>query len=168
VTAKPICGAVFDCNVFLQTAANPESQAAECVRLAETGLVCLFISAEILIEISEVLRRPKILRRFPDLTERSVSLFLERVVKISSFVKQVNLKFRLPRDVDDEPYINLAIETGCDYIVSNDKDLLDLMTSHSVVGKEFRQRFRRIRVVNPPQFVREIRNAASNVLEDRL
>ena len=45
------------------------------------------------------------------------------------------------RDEDDEPYINLAIEVGAQFLVSRDKDLLDLMTSYADDCKEFRQRF---------------------------
>jgi predicted nucleic acid-binding protein len=36
-------------------------------------------------------------------------------------------------------YINLAVAAGADFIISRDKDLLDLMTSHADECKEFRQ-----------------------------
>jgi putative PIN family toxin of toxin-antitoxin system len=42
----------------------------------------------------------------------------------------------LPRDPKDEPYLNLALAVGAQYLVSRDKDLLDLMNDGS-----FRQRY---------------------------
>jgi predicted nucleic acid-binding protein len=57
-------GVVCDCNVLLQAAARKTSPAAACLRLAEEGFLRLYISEEILTEISEVLNRPKIRERF--------------------------------------------------------------------------------------------------------
>jgi putative PIN family toxin of toxin-antitoxin system len=44
---------------------------------------------------------------------------------------QVSNDFRYPRDPDDEAVINLAIEAGARYLVSRDKDLLDLMNDRT-------------------------------------
>lgn len=76
----------------------------------------LRVSQDVLTEISEVLRRPKIQERFSDLTDKSVDLFLEKVRGFSHFVKSVPVKFKLSRDVDDEPYINLAVEVKAAYL----------------------------------------------------
>ena len=59
-------------------------------------------------------------------------------------------EFSYPRDEDDEPYINLAIAAGAGFIISRDRDLLDLMTGHADKCKEFRQRFRPLKVVVEP------------------
>ena len=52
--------------------------------------------------------------------------------------------FSLPRDPDDEPYLNLAIAAGADYLVTWDKDLLDLMQDAS-----FRAQYPRLTILNP-------------------
>ena len=154
---QSFCDAVFDCNIYLQAAARSQSASGECLRLAENAIVRLYISQDILTEVSEVLRRPQIQARFPDLTDRSVDSFLDKVRGFSNFVKTVPVKFKLFRDVDDEPYINLAIETEANFIVSRDNDLLDLMTDHAPEAKEFRQKTRPLRVVEPPKFLEEVR-----------
>lgn len=158
---EPVCDAVYDCNIYLQAAARPNSPAGECLRLAETGVVRLYISQDVLTEISEVLRRPKIQERFSDLTDKSVDLFLEKVRGFTHFVKGVPLKLKLSRDIDDEPYINLAIEVEADFIVSRDNDLLDLMTAYTDEAKEFRQRFRPLKVIEPLEFLKEARKLQS-------
>lgn len=71
-------------------------------------------------------------------------------------MKKILNHFQLPRDPKDEKYINLAVEAEADYIVTRDKDLLDLMTGIDIESKEFRQRFRPLRMVEPIKFLRII------------
>lgn len=79
----PKIEAVFDCNVYLQAAAHRKSASADCLRLAENGEFILFVSEEILEEISEALNRPVVRANLPDLTDEEVEAFLE---KLSDFV----------------------------------------------------------------------------------
>lgn len=74
----------------------------------------------------------------------------------AEFVEKVPTHFTYSRDPNDEPYLNLAIETEAIFLVSRDNDLLDLMTGFTDEAKEFRQRFRKIKIVNPVEFVKII------------
>jgi putative PIN family toxin of toxin-antitoxin system len=152
VTDKP--RVVFDCNVLLQAAAREKSVAAKCLNLAESGLVQICVSREVLAEAEDVLNRPEIRGHFPDLSDEIVGAFLKRLEKLSVLVRPVQKKFSYPRDEDDEPYINLAVAAGADFIISHDRDLLDLMTGHTDECKEFRQRFRPLRVVEPAELLK--------------
>lgn len=148
---------VFDCNVLLQAAARERSDAAKCLNLAESGLVQLAVSRAVLTEVEDVLNRPEIRAHFPDLSDEIVGAFLKRLQKLSVLVRRVPKKFSYPRDEDDEPYINLAVAAGADFIISRDRDLLDLMTGHAGECKEFRQRFRPLRVIEPEEFLNIVR-----------
>lgn len=154
MTDKP--RVVFDCNVLLQAAARGQSAAAQCLNLAESGLIQICVSREVLAEAEDVLNRPKIRTHFQDLSDEIVGAFLKRLQKLSVLIHPVSNKFSYPRDEDDEPYINLAVAAGAGFIISRDKDLLDLMTGHADECKEFRQRFRPLRVVEPAEFLRLI------------
>jgi putative PIN family toxin of toxin-antitoxin system len=114
------------------------------------------VSRELLTEVEDVLNRPEIRAHFPDLSDEIVGAFLLRLQKLSIYIRLVPKKFSYPRDEDDEPYINLAVAANADFIVSRDRDLLDLMTGHTDVCKEFRQRSRRLRVVNPVELLKSI------------
>jgi len=154
VTDKP--RVVFDCNVLLQAAAREKSTAAKCLNLAESGLIQLYVSREVLAEAEDVLNRPEIRAHFPDLSDEIVGAFLKRLQKLSVLIHPVPKKFSYPRDEDDEPYINLAVAAAADFIVSRDKDLLDLMTGHADECKEFRQRFRPLKVIEPVELLKLI------------
>lgn len=149
----PKLEAVFDCNIYLQAAASSKGVAAACLHLAENGEIILYASDEILEEVSEVLNRPVVRENLPELTDESVEAFIEKLHDFVIFVKNVPHEFHLPRDVDDEDYVNLAVEVRADYLVSRDRDLLDLMTDYTIRAKEFRQRFRFLKIVNPAAFL---------------
>lgn len=152
MTDKP--RVVFDCNVLLQAVAREKSVAAKCLNLAESGLIQIRVSREVLAETEDVLNRPKIRAHFPDLSDVIVGAFLKRLQQLSVLAHPVPKKFSYPRDEDDEPYINLAVAAGADFIISRDRDLLDLMTGHTDECKEFRQRFRPLRVIEPAELLR--------------
>ena len=129
--------------------------------LVEKGLVRLYVSEDVLAEVEEVLSRPEIRTHFPPLTDEVIGAFLLRLRNIAQSMRHVPKKFSYSRDPDDEPYINLAVETKADYLVSRDRDLLDLMTAYSSEAKEFRQRFRPLRVIEPLEFLQEVRRLES-------
>jgi putative PIN family toxin of toxin-antitoxin system len=149
---------VFDCNVLLQAAARQTSVAAGCLTLAEKGLVQLFVSNEVLLEIDEVLNRPEVRACFPNLSDEIAGAFLKRLQNFSHFISNVPRTFRYSRDEDDESYINLAVKVSADFIVSGDRDLLDLMTGYTDDCKEFRQRFRTLKVIQPFDLLKEIKD----------
>ncbi len=93
------------------------------------------------------------------MTARQIELFIDEVVNISDLVKSVPTEFRFERDPKDEIFVNLAIAADADFIVSRDKDLLELMTTHTDEAKEFRQRFRHLKIVDPVEFLQIIQKA---------
>ncbi len=58
------------------------------------------------------------------------------------------------RDPKDEKYINLAAAGGAANIISRDADLLDLMTDFDNESKNFRQKFRLLKVIEPFEFLK--------------
>jgi putative PIN family toxin of toxin-antitoxin system len=162
----PKWAVVFDCNILLQAVARKTVPAAACLRLAEEGLVQLRLSEEILTELSEVLKRPTIRTRYPELTDEIIEDFLNGLRSIAGVISDVPKRFSYPRDVDDEPYLNLAIEAEANYLVSRDRDLLDLMTGYDNECKEFRQRFRSLTVIEPIEFLKDVRRNQAEVEPD--
>ena len=148
--------AVFDCMIFLQGLIKEKGVAVDCLDLVENNRIELFVSEEILAEIADVLTRPKLQAKFSLLTDERVERLLEILNQKATLIKNVLQVFDYPRDPKDEKYINLAAFTKADYIVSRDSDLLDLMTDFTMEAKEFRQKFRPLKIVKPTEFLRII------------
>ncbi len=68
-------------------------------------------------------------------------------------MRDVQQWFDYPRDPNDEPFLNLAIEVEADYLISRDPDLLDLMKWEKEEGRTFQQRFRFLKIVTPVEFL---------------
>jgi len=159
--------AVFDCNIFLQAIGNKNSPASACFRLAEQNVIQLFVSDETLTELDEVLNRPFIKNRF-GLADETINEFIGNLRKLAKVFSKVPRAFSLPRDVDDEPYINLAVECEADYIITRDKDLLDLMTGYNEESKSFRQKFRPLSIVQPLEFLSIVEEKVKEIRQNSL
>ncbi|MGZ3389798.1 MAG: PIN domain-containing protein [Isosphaeraceae bacterium] len=59
--------AVFDTVVYLQAALNPAGPAFAALELADAGRIRLVASEETLEEVAEVLSRPRLRAKYPDL-----------------------------------------------------------------------------------------------------
>lgn len=145
--------AVFDCNILIQATTNSRNPASACFRLVEAKVVKLFVTEKTLQELEEVLNRGYIKERFK-FTDEVIKEFLDKVRSLAVILRDVTQVFSLPRDVDDEEYINLAVEAEALFIVTRDNDLLDLMTGYDVGSKEFRQKTRPLKVVEPLEFLK--------------
>ena len=143
--------AVFDCVILLQAAGHPAGPAGACLQAVRDGRLELIISSDVLVEVRDVLTRPKSLRKFPALTLEAVELFLDDVTSHAITLADVPKVFKLARDPMDEPYLDLAIAAGARYLVSRDNDLLDLMGDAA-----FRQRFPGLTVIDPVALLREL------------
>ena len=136
---------------------SDEGVGAACFELARPGEIDLFISDVTFAELEELLARPTMLGFLTGATPDIIQSFLDEISLISFNIGTCPRKFYFSRDPDDESYINLAIATEADFIVSFDNDLLDLMIAYTGEAKEFRQRFRQLKIVSPVEFLRILR-----------
>nr|WP_238602703.1 putative toxin-antitoxin system toxin component, PIN family [Fimbriiglobus ruber] len=147
--------------VFLQATARPSGPAAACFRHAEDGRIRLVTSDVILREIRNVLDRPKVRAKNPQLTDASIAAFLTRLNELAPPRTDAQSVFRYPRDPKDEPYLNLAIAENADYLVSWDKDILDLATSDGPEARIFRNLAPRLQIMNPADFLALMRRSTA-------
>lgn len=147
---------VYDCMVYVQAAFNGYGPAARCLGAAAAGRVRLVCSEAVLVEIADVLGRPRVLRRREHLTPAFLAGFLERIRQVATIVDPIPEHFSYPRDPNDEPYVNLAIASGAVYLVSRDHDLLDLQDPASPPGQELRLLAPQLTILDPVQFLQRL------------
>ena len=70
--------AVFDCMVFLQGAARERCASGICLQLVDSGVIDLCVSDEIIAEIRDVFKRPRVRRKFSALTGDFIDQFWQR------------------------------------------------------------------------------------------
>jgi putative PIN family toxin of toxin-antitoxin system len=113
---------VLDTNVWI-SAFLWGGKPAEIIKAAEQNRVVIFVSEEIVAEISRVLAYPKI-RSIYQAVELSRETLIQTVLRIAKFVK-VTKKLDVVREHSaDNKFVECALAAGADYIVSGDKHLL--------------------------------------------
>lgn len=148
--------AVFDCMMFLQAVVSPGGPALAAFERCEAGVCELLVSHDVLREVEDVLTRPELSRKFRRLTPGRASAFLSRVRGMAVLIEDVPLVFRYPRDPKDEPYINLALAAGAQFIVTRDNDLLDL-AGQGEEATRLRQLCPSLLILDPVAFLRALR-----------
>ena len=144
---------VFDCNIFLQAVTRATGPAAEALRRVERNEVTLYLSRPVLRELRAVLAYPEIRAKNPHVTDSIVNEFIERVTYRSVLVRDVPHVVQFPRDRHDEAYLDLVAVVRADFLVTRDRDLLDLSTDHATEAKEFRQRFPSLKIRGPVELL---------------
>ena len=152
IAARP--RVVLDCNVLVQAISNAAGPGGRCLQLLEQGVIGVYVSRAALKELRLVLNYPSVRQKLPDLNDALIETFTQRLSFRATLVRHVPHVFDYPRAHQDEPYIDLAAAADADYLVSRDRDLLALATDHSILGKQFRQRFPRLLVLNPVAFLK--------------
>ena len=102
------------------------------------------MSDAILAEVRDVLGRPRIRAKNPTITDERVEDFFGRIDQVAQKIHDVPASYSLPRDPDDEPYLNLALAANADYLVTWDQDMLDLMQDAG-----FRTQYPQLIILNP-------------------
>ncbi|GHU75151.1 hypothetical protein FACS189461_0860 [Spirochaetia bacterium] len=126
---------VIDINIFVSSffwKGNPR----KVVNRSRDGLDELYITQEILEQISKVINRPKF-----NANKDGVMFFIKSIEEIAKFILVTEKIQNGSRDVDDNVILECGITGNVDYIITGDDDLLVL--------KEFNG----IKIVAPKEYL---------------
>ena len=115
--------AVFDTNVFLRALINPHSRCGRLLGEFAADYELVF-SPAIVREVLEVLHRPRLRAKFPQITQLDVARIIA-LFEQSTVVEPRNVP-PISRDPDDDKFLACARAAGAEYLVTEDKDLLVL------------------------------------------
>lgn len=115
--------AVLDPNVLVSAALAPRGVCGQVLDAAVAGRFSLLVSPHLLLELAEVLARPKF-RRY--LSEDEAQRFVVLVGDLATLHPDGPSRTGLTRDPDDDYLVALAQSTSAGYLVSGDPHLLDV------------------------------------------
>jgi putative PIN family toxin of toxin-antitoxin system len=115
---------VLDAVIFVRALINPHGKWGRLL-FEHSDRYVIVLSPEIIKEILSVLYRPSLRRRFSQMAEpvhvRQILAVLERAE-----VVEPSKRLSVCRDPDDDKFFECALEAGAEYIVSEDRDILDV------------------------------------------
>lgn len=154
--SNPPIGVVFDCNIFIQSLLNATGPAGQCVQAALDRQVQLFISPYVLDELREAPDKPTPAKL--GVTAAKVERLVANLMLTATWVPQTPHVFDHPIDPDDSHYVDLAVATNAQLIVSRDRHLIGLLDSAKPWSAGFRATFSALRIVSPEKLLRMIRS----------
>ncbi len=132
--------AVLDTNTIVSAIINTDNSVSqEIYQNSKDKRFLLVISPSILAEVEDVIHRARLMR-----FHKYSALELKRIAKELTNVSLIvpgKIEIEVVRDPDDNKIISAALEGKADYIISRDRDLLDL--------KEYKG----IKIVTPEKFM---------------
>ena len=134
---------VLDTNVIISATLIRGGQEDQIVRAWQRGVFELVLSPPILDEMGRALFYDK-LRKFRWMTVEEVAELLQALAQ-GSMVVSGRSKVKASRDPDDNKFLAAAIEAEARFVVTGDRDLLDL------------RRYRNVQIITPARFLRIIR-----------
>jgi putative PIN family toxin of toxin-antitoxin system len=143
--------AVFDTVILLQAISNPDGPSWAAVAVADSGGVRIVASEVTIQEAEDVFARPSVRQRFVSLDDQRVKEFLGIYRGMAEIYINVTKTVSLERNHKDEPFLDLAVASGASYLVTRDKDMLDLMTNAG-----FTARYPGLKIVGPVELLRDL------------
>ena len=111
---------IIDTNLWISFLITKDFSKLDEIIFSRHGI--LIFSQELLEEFLEVAKRPKFRRFF---TAEHIEEILETIHEYADFVK-VYTKVEVCRDIKDNFLLSLSIDGNADYLLTGDKDLLEL------------------------------------------
>jgi putative PIN family toxin of toxin-antitoxin system len=114
---------VIDTVVLVRGLINPKSYCGRLVfdHFDEYKLV---VSSETIAEYLSVIQRPELQRKYRESSTRSIDVVVDKIAS-ATIVEPVDVP-RVCRDPSDDKFLAAALVGNAEFIVSEDKDLLDL------------------------------------------
>ena len=140
--------AVFDTNIYIQAILSETGPGNACVEELIGGRIVVFVHPEILQEIDDFLMRTLVREKYRRVRPVRTADLVRKIRKFGSWVPTVEPVFELDRDPDDAFLVDLSIATNADFLVSRDKDLLEL-----AVDASFRAKYPNLKIVDPYEFL---------------
>jgi putative PIN family toxin of toxin-antitoxin system len=113
--------AVLDTNIWVSSLLNPFGLPAQLRKSFEEGAFRTIISEPMLVELADVLSRPRIKDKY-GITEREIQELLILIEERSEHAI-LSGDIHICRDKDDNFVIETAIKGGAEYIVTRDDDM---------------------------------------------
>jgi putative PIN family toxin of toxin-antitoxin system len=137
--------AVLDTNILVSATLIRGGNDDRILRAWQRGAFELVLSPPILREIGRVFLYEK-LQRYRWMSEEDVTVLLELLASESLLVPG-KVAVKASRDPEDDKFLAAALEGKARYVVSGDKDLLDLKV------------YQNVRIITPAAFLQILRKA---------
>lgn len=126
---------VLDTNIFISGVISPKSNAGKVIQEWQKNSFEIITSLELLEEIKQVLKYPKILK-ITNWDLKKIEEYIEYLHFFTNVVDISKVNYHLEQDPCDNRIIETYIAGKCDYLITGDKAILSLKNEFNVISLE--------------------------------
>lgn len=126
---------VLDTNIFISGIINPKGNAGRVMQEWKNNSFEMIISFELLEEIKQVLKYPKIVK-ITKWDNVKIDEFIEYLHFFTTVVNISKINYHFEQDPNDNHIIETYIAGKCDYLITGDKALLSLKNEFNIISLE--------------------------------
>jgi putative PIN family toxin of toxin-antitoxin system len=149
---------VYDTMVFLQWAALPEGRHHATIRALYDGTVRLCVSQALFDEVREVLSRPNVVARSPNINPDRLKEVLAITLEMAEWVADVPRAFTWPQHPDDDHLFNLAIAAKAEFLVTWESRILKFASETTEDARHLRILTPQLEIITPKQLAERLKN----------
>jgi putative PIN family toxin of toxin-antitoxin system len=145
--------------IYFQWAALPEDRQHATVRALYDGSIRLCMSQALLDEVREVLNRPEVRAKAPNLTPDRVKRVLAAALELADWVTDVPHVFTWTQHPDDDHLFNLAIAAKAQYLVTWESRIHRLASDTTGDAVRLREIAPHLEIVKPSQLAEHLKGS---------
>ncbi len=118
--------AVLDSSILVSAFIASQTELMQLLRLPLRHRYELVLSKEILSETAQSLLTKESVRRYAEYTDEDVHAYLAWLLSVATIIEDLPELLAVPADPKDNMVVATAVAGKADYLVTGDRDLLDL------------------------------------------
>lgn len=134
--------AVLDTNLLVSALIRKQGLPGQVLRYLRDGAFLIIVTVPILVEVVEVLSRPRIQHKYHIESDDITALI--NLVRLRGELVSPNREIDACRDPKDNRFLEAAVAGNADMIISGDRDLLEMKVFETIpiiTAAEFLARF---------------------------
>jgi putative PIN family toxin of toxin-antitoxin system len=144
--------------IFFQWAALPNNRQHATVKALYDGSIRLCLSEALFDEVQEVLSRPEVRAKAPNLTPERLKEVLAAALERADWIADIPNAFNWAQHPDDDHAFNLAIAARAEYLVTWEDRILKLSSDESSPANRLRALAPQLKIVTPKELAERLKS----------
>ena len=124
---------VLDTNIWISGILKPQGSAGRLLEAWRFQRFDIVLSPYILMEIEQVLSYPKILKRI-QWNKEKIKTYVNYLAFFAEVITPKEIRIEVASDPKDTPILAVFIESGANYLITGDDDLLSMRDQYAILS----------------------------------
>lgn len=124
---------VLDTNIWISGILKPQGNAGRLLEAWRLQRFDIVLSPYILREIEQVLSYPKIQKRI-QWNKEKIKTYVNFIAFFAEIITPKDIRIEVESDPNDTPILAVFLESGANYLITGDDDLLSMREQYAIIS----------------------------------